>query len=513
MGGRTKAPIELPIPYKEEIWYSAIARYKGYLKLNVRQLLLKLYGNTACCSVVDLPVRILEVLRQSRLAGYIDAETVITDHTLFPYFTAFVGSRRRQQVKHEMLNGDGGQGYTCFYLFDRGSRFHDRLFYCPMCVSHDSDVRGEPFWHRIHQVPGVVLCLEHGVPLTHKCPTCESPFFLSDHNYISLSETCISGHSLTYPAGPRRQGPLQERFNEYAQDVDTLLQYRPSFEPRELLESYVERLKTLNLATPRGNIRVRQLAESLVEFYGNEYLAMMNCGIDIKSSDNWYLNLLRKHEETVHPLKHLLLIRFLFGSLQDLLKAGNGSFRPFGTGPWPCLNRASDHFGQPMAQLVSLKKHKSQKPLGVFKCECGFIYERLGPDDTDKDKFNYNYILRYGPIWEAKLGELAFNLHMREGKIAEFLCVSQPTIHTQITKIKNGQKIDVPNMWDDAYFGKIRQEFRHVITNLVDKGIYTSRSQIERNAKKECAWLYEWDREWVEQVFPPAKSRALNLTC
>lgn len=36
---------------------------------------------------------------------------------------------------------------------------------CPFCVRVDREQFGEPYWHRIHQVPGVLACPHHSVYL------------------------------------------------------------------------------------------------------------------------------------------------------------------------------------------------------------------------------------------------------------------------------------------------------------------------------------------------------------
>ena len=54
---------------------------------------------------------------------------------------------------------------------------------------------------------------------------------------------------------------------------------------------------------------------------------------------------------------------------------------PFGKGPWPCLNKAADHYKQPVIQHVNITRdYKSSAPIGTFECSCKFVYARKGPD-------------------------------------------------------------------------------------------------------------------------------------
>src|SRR4030095_7232407 len=47
-----------------------------------------------------------------------------------------------------------------------GTIFHAKmrpefLRYCPACVAEDRWQYGEAYWHRLHQVPGVIVCPHH----------------------------------------------------------------------------------------------------------------------------------------------------------------------------------------------------------------------------------------------------------------------------------------------------------------------------------------------------------------
>ncbi|WP_396953993.1 TnsD family Tn7-like transposition protein [Neobacillus niacini] len=40
--------------------------------------------------------------------------------------------------------------------------------------------------------------------------------------------------------------------------------------------------------------------------------------------------------------------------------------------------------------------------MGIFRCDCGFIYLRTGPDLEEKDRYKITKIKQFGPVWEAK---------------------------------------------------------------------------------------------------------------
>lgn len=47
-----------------------------------------------------------------------------------------------------------------------------------------------------------------------------------------------------------------------------------------------------------------------------------------------------------------------------------------------------------------------KKPIGTFRCSCGMVYSRSGPDESESDRDRIGKIITYGEVWEQKLREL-----------------------------------------------------------------------------------------------------------
>lgn len=96
----------------------------------------------------------------------------------------------------------------------------------------------------------------------------------------------------------------------------------------------------------------------------------------------------------------MLLFRF-FKCDRDLILYQNV---PFGLGSWPCLNKAANHYRDPVFDECVLTRCSSTKlPVGTFSCSCGFVYSRRGPDKNEIDKFRIGRIKSFGPVWHSKL--------------------------------------------------------------------------------------------------------------
>lgn len=89
-------------------------------------------------------------------------DDVLANHTLLPYYTRFFAPDKKRQV-WEALRAGHGSGITSIRTqMPDGT---EGLKYCPTCYLLDTAEYGEPFWHRVHQIPLLPICPMHQVPL------------------------------------------------------------------------------------------------------------------------------------------------------------------------------------------------------------------------------------------------------------------------------------------------------------------------------------------------------------
>jgi len=152
-----------PTLYPDELLYSGFARYqirKGNVGCTIVQR--ELFGHTPAASV-DLPSGLDSLMEGIPADSGYTAEHFILNHTLFPYYAAFLPPERSSKVM-TLMKSDKTRGlhsvanvYSCPQP--------DFIRYCPECFLEDSKFYGEAYWHRSHQLPGVYICPEHNVLL------------------------------------------------------------------------------------------------------------------------------------------------------------------------------------------------------------------------------------------------------------------------------------------------------------------------------------------------------------
>lgn len=47
--------------------------------------------------------------------------------------------------------------------------------------------------------------------------------------------------------------------------------------------------------------------------------------------------------------------------------------------------------------------YKVKRPVATFKCSCGFVYSRMGPDTDFRDRYRIGRKKQFGEVWESKL--------------------------------------------------------------------------------------------------------------
>jgi hypothetical protein len=277
------------------------------------------------------------------------------------------------------------------------------LKFCPICYEEDITKYGEPYWHRTLQATGVIICPNHGAvlhrivdPIADRHGLTVLPIarclFQSEQVLVDLPEKTLL------------------RLQEIALDVQLLLGMKQSHELYDLRESLLYKLSEQGWLTPAKRIRQRELAEQFTIYYGKELLEMLGC-MTYGNDYSWLTVATRKARRAVHPIRQLLLIRFLFGSFKLFLKQRNTRYSPFGEGPWPCLSKAADHYIESTIERIQITRcTDTGDPVGTFTCRCGFSYSRRGPDQTLQDRLRIGRIKAFGPVWMNQL-----KVHLQNG--------------------------------------------------------------------------------------------------
>lgn len=389
-----------PNPYAGELFYSICARYSDRMRYsNLKHVMQDLFGRTGITAVVDLPNHLVSFVNALPPGCSFTVDQLIDNHTLLPFYGPFLPRERLERLRQDMTGDQKTSIHRRVGIVPSAVPLLCQLRYCPCCAEEEQGQFDEKYWHCLHQVPGVYVCPKHKVWLEED---------MNQNQYIKQRQAYIpANRTISSQLIPRmlENSNVHDILLSIAQDSDWLLHQR-NISPglASLRDRYIKALVERGLATYKGNVHMKALHEQFVAYFPSDTLKFLHCDIVGDCYHSWLTSLLRHSNHVQHPLHHLLLIHFLGYTLQEFFSLDT-KLRPFGSGPWPCLNAASSHYRQLRIQdcNISFEKGDIKHPRGVFSCECGFTYFRRGPEVSDADHFRIGKVIQYGKVWEEKL--------------------------------------------------------------------------------------------------------------
>ncbi|MBD7965949.1 TnsD family Tn7-like transposition protein [Fictibacillus norfolkensis] len=485
--------IFFPNLYKDELLFSALARYFKYSgDENKKDFMLEIFNSSSTCASTIFPTNLKNLCEKLPSPNAYSTDYIINNHTLLPYYSPFLANDRASKLRETMKNEDGKNIFMKSGRTASTVKNEKKLKYCLSCVDEEKQTKGECYWHRSHQIEGVKVCPIHKTWLVESLiPFTERKH---KHEFISLEDSIREADLSSIDINLKTEF---KHFLYVAEQTEHLL--NRSFKPlglENLKNFYTSKLNKRQLVTLGGRIRWEKLIPKFNAYYGKQLLETLDSYIYPNKSDTWIHKLLRKPRVSCHPLRHILFLGFLGETIASMvIQIDTKSYKPFGDGPWICLNKAADHFHQPIVtSCVITRDYKSGHPIGTFSCSCGFVFSRRGPDKTFNDQYKIGRKKEFGIVWEDKLVELALKgLSLR--KMADLLGVDPMTIKKKLT-------IKVEHKQSNNSFEKEKEEKKQNYRNQWIKMMIINEEEtikdIRLQNQKVYMWLYRNDKEWLK---------------
>ncbi|MBP3971404.1 TnsD family transposase [Bacillus sp. WL1] len=478
--------------YPDELLYSAIARYHFYSgNLDCKDTLEELFGSRSVIPSVEIGSHFSVLVE--KLGSQYSIESLLAKHTIYPYYAMFLSKKRQQEILQDVAGS--GQGLYARLGVVAGSICRkDGLYYCNECAMADNEKYGESYIHREHQLQGIDYCPHHEIPLQKYIVSADSRI---EYVRFELSEMNISS---VYGVDPYKE------WNVYlAKQAYKLLQQPLHQLSREEVKlKYRVLLRGKNLVTVSNRLRQQELYQAFQTYFPKVFLEHYECALNINSEYNWLKVITRDLKRHVHPFRHLLLLYFLEQDVDEITKIKLDS-GPFGKGPFPCLNRAANHYKQLVIPSVDITRDfKTKEPIGTFTCSCGFTYARKNRNNTVRDKFKIGRVKVFGEVWEKRLKELTkSNLSIRA--IARELGVDSKTVKKYLSE---DIKINIQSMEINR---QLEVQYKQDIIKAINQFPQLNRTELRAKYNKQYAFLYTHNKEWLMEALP-SKQRNLQVT-
>ncbi|WP_313894161.1 TnsD family transposase [Psychrobacillus sp.] len=487
-----------PKPYDDELIYSLCARYftKGS-SISIRNTLEKCFQGKRSKLTPDFPSNLEVLVEQLEVFEYKSLETLIYKHTPFYYFTNLLIKTQKEVVMKEISKAKKKNIHMSIGQVASTVRESKFFKYCPSCLEYDLKKLGESYWRTSHQLPSVLVCIDH------KCLLHLSSVLYRNKNSKLISpskENCIPTPLNQCIKGTISSGKINQ-ISKVAIESKKLLDDELSFDITQLVSMYRELLRKKDLITINGRVRQADLYRKFVSFYGIEFLSFFQ-SVPKNKESCWLRTITRKHRISFHPVRHLLLLNFLGKEIESFKQENYEG--PFGKGPYPCLNPAAEHYKKMIVTNLKIERcTDTGKPLGTFTCLCEFQYKRLGPDCGPEDKFRYRYIRNFGEVWKKKLIEYIDTEKISYRKAAILLNVDVGTVikYYKMQKNELNPKIHVEK-------SSMVHDYRSIWITNKEANPTCSKTELRNSNKKVYTWLYRNDKAWLDNNSPAQLKRA-----
>lgn len=255
-----------------------------------------LFGTRSAVASPCLQGRLGDLAHRIGVDG-LNADQLLSDYTLFPYYTAFQDPRTTANARNALIETGGASVFVRLGLaaFSMGPRA-GHLYVCSECHAKQVATAGMPTWLRSHQLPGNLVCDRHGRALF------PSPLSDRGRHEFSLPPTSIpTPPEQAWSAGQR--DVLIDIARRQAALLDSDTKGRPL---EEWKPHYRELLASRGLMRSAAKVDHPRLAAA-VDLSIGPVLALLPPPCRVVGNGGWPSLLVREHRKAMHPLFHTLM--------------------------------------------------------------------------------------------------------------------------------------------------------------------------------------------------------------
>lgn len=396
----------------------------------------------------DIPCG-LAALEQTGFHYWGSAESILLHHTIFSVYVPFQNGTK---IEDAITTIKGDRIDSLKYrlgLVSGGFGAEHPLKACQYCMREDVYAHGIAYWHLTHQHPGVLICPRHQawLMLSTKSRRWSGRFEWSLPTEDSLIQHASSQKLWSRPA-----------FLALANNVIDLASVGRvmSFESCAVAAAYRKAV------LQRGrSVSLLDRIEPLRRFHLFESLPAVE-----KSADSFVNQLIRPLRRSIHPLKHLVLIDWLFDDLYTFIEAYKAEVARLAQQVASALSRRPDERVSLSNAAVPTKNAPRPKRL--------------------KGQLKENLLLKLGKGISKQ--ELCKEFQITVSTINKLLR-AHPTTNAQAIEARQAREI-----------AEHRAQWQHLHGLHPELGVQALRNIIP----SLYAWLYRNDKAWLmveEQTF------------
>jgi len=286
-----------PVPYKDELLYSCIARYAVHTgQINNQKAVVRdVFTKGMAVAVPDLPSHLNNFIHNLRLVWPTSTDELILNYTLAPIYFPFLSNLQANKICGSMVSEKGGDIHTRAGIAASSVKSPKFFRYCPECANEEEAKFGENYWSRAHQLAGVEICIRHNCLLedatVHFHPR-------EKHHFHPAATECIvrKGNTVAISSHECR---LIKMYTELLTEPNLI-----GLGPERWTSFYKKLAKELGFVC-KNRVQHREIYRCLKQIWNGSSFAKHLAG---SSENHWLVNIFRKHRKSFHPLRHLIVL-------------------------------------------------------------------------------------------------------------------------------------------------------------------------------------------------------------
>lgn len=485
---------DFPCIYEDELLYSVLGRYhltSG--NKNVMRTMESIFDRLTVIPSTDIPCSIESICNKiPEELGY-NSDFIISNCSIFPLYAPFLSKERRQECIHIIKHENGVGLKAKIGIIAGGLCKKKNIFYCPICSKFENDHYNETYIHRIHQVQGVYLCEKHNCKLIEL-----------KTNDLKRRRFCfIDIENGDDKAEYFEDILIQSKLLKITEEVKYILEHDLStiLDQTIVHQTYQKILFEKGYLTIKGKVRPSVLSSDFIDYYGNDFLKYLDSDINIANKSNWLKTFFFNTTRSIHPIRHILLIDFLCGSIEQFIRYEEKiNF-------YPCLNKFCNDYKTDKNTTYILSTDRRTKMIVVnVKCEeCGFSYARK----NDKGIYEIGMVKNYGDVWANKIVDMLMSGMSLRAIGKEMNCCVNTIIkyaekYGYSNLIKSKVKIKSSVIVNKPMLIKI-EDCKNAILRFIEENPISTITNIKDNKTKEYSCLYVNDYEWLKNNLPKSQ--------
>lgn len=418
------------------------------------------------------------IVPQLQAMSNIDSSIWIKEHTILPLFEAFTSENKYQLAYKQMQSGNGEAVFKSLSLIANRQGSNNTMRYCAECAKDDELIFGLSYWHTAHQLPGYYVCHKHKISLSSQHVT-RKRFDFWPINKPVISQP-ISQH-LVALAG-------FARFFQY--------HYTRSDFKHSLNSIYLSAMKYQGYVSAGGQFRVKAIHKKLE----NYWLSLMKYP-EVASVFNparrplFPSGLFTNREPVITPLKHLLLMAFLFKDVNELRVYD----RRMNSIKLPPREPSTCFKGSDETLILNLLTDE-----GSLRSVAASVERSISYVKQVACNHGISVNSRAQRLFKTEKRQIIASLQM--GNTTEAIAKQFACSQCAVEQILSQNKYLVKHRSDMRKTAK-RQQMRRALLSTIKSLTHGSRNDIKQKNNAAYMWLFKHDKEWLYTHLPEAIPR------